>query len=94
VALWRSAKDETPFPGSTRLDASSVVVICRNDLVCQYRSLELEEANALKGLFEQGWNFAELCSELTVIYGEGAPLQAVTWFKQWIHEGWLQRNAS
>ncbi|WP_223521316.1 DNA-binding domain-containing protein [Pseudomonas sp. GL-B-19] len=90
VAIWRSVKDETTFPGSTALDDPHVVVICRNDLVCQYRSLEPLEANALKGMFERDWNFAELCSELTVIYGEGAPLQAVTWLKQWIHDGWLQ----
>lgn len=94
VALWRSAKDGLVFPGSAALDNPSVVVICRNELVCQYRSLEPEEANAIKGLFERDWNFAELCSELTVIYGEGAPLQAVTWLKQWIHDGWLQRGKS
>ena len=92
VALWRSVKDETQFPGSTALDGSHVVVISRNELVCQYRSLEPIEAKALKGMFEWDWNFAELCSELTVFYGEGAPLQAVTWLKQWIHDGWLQRR--
>jgi hypothetical protein len=94
VAIWRSVKDQAQFPGSTPLDSSHTVVICRNELVCQYRSLEPEEANALKGLFEREWSFAELCSELTVICGEGAPFQAVTWLKQWVHDGWLQRHKS
>ena len=92
VALWRSIKDTTQFPGSTALDSPYVVVIWRNELVCQYRSLEPLEAEALKGMFERDWNFAELCSELTVICGEGAPLQAATWLKQWIHDGWLKRR--
>ncbi|MBK5398447.1 putative DNA-binding domain-containing protein [Pseudomonas sp. TH39(2020)] len=91
VALWRAVKDETAFPGSTALEAHQVVVIWRSELVCHYRSLESAEATALKGMFQLGWSFAELCSELAVIFGESAPLQAVTWLKQWIHDGWLER---
>jgi hypothetical protein len=94
VALWRSVKDETGFPGSAALTGPHVVVIWRSELVCHYRSLESGEARALKGMFEDHWNFAELCSDLAVTYGEGAPLQAVTWLKQWIHDGWLKRRES
>ncbi|MGH8334986.1 MAG: HvfC/BufC family peptide modification chaperone [Pseudomonas fluorescens] len=94
VALWQSVKNETPFPGSTALDEPHIVVISRSELVCQYRSLESAEANALKGMFQGGLDFAQLCSNLSARYGEGAPLQAVTWLKQWIHDGWLEGCAS
>jgi hypothetical protein len=60
-------------------------------LICSYRSLDPAEASALKGILNGGWNFAELCAELAVTYGEGAPLQAVTWLKHWIQEGLLER---
>lgn len=91
LALWRSVKDETEFPGSVVLDMSQVLVIWRAEMICQYRSLESTESTALNRLVQDGWSFAELCTELAVIYGEEAPLQAATWLKRWIHDGWLQR---
>ncbi|MGH8409972.1 MAG: DNA-binding domain-containing protein, partial [Pseudomonas sp.] len=48
---------------------------------------------ALTGMVANGWSFSELCAELAVTYQEGAPLQAVTWLKQWVQEGLLQRRA-
>lgn len=91
VALWRAGKNEIPFPGSKALGEPHIVVISRTELVCHYRSLETAEANALKGMFERGLNFGELCCVLSASYGEGAPVQAVIWLKQWIHDGWLER---
>jgi len=91
LALWRSVKEATDFPHSETLEVPQVCLIWRSDLLCNYRSLEPAEASALHGLLIEGWNFAELCAELTVIYGEGAPLQAVTWLKQWVHDGMLER---
>ncbi|MHC8384578.1 HvfC/BufC N-terminal domain-containing protein [Pseudomonas sp. LB3P14] len=92
IALWRAVKDESGFPDSAALGTNQFVVIWRTELVCHYRSLEPAEATALNSLFQGGLNFAELCSDLAVLYGEGAPLQAVTWLKQWIHDGWLERR--
>lgn len=89
--LWRSVKEETDFPPSQPLQIPQIYLIWRNGLSCHYRSLESAEANALNGLVNEGWSFAELCAELAVIYGEGAPLQAVTWLKQWVQEGLLER---
>jgi hypothetical protein len=91
LALWRSVKEHSDFPQSEPLENPQVCLIWRQGLICNYRSLESAEANALKGMFNQGWNFAELCAELAVIYGEGAPLQAVTWLKQWVQDGLLER---
>jgi hypothetical protein len=91
VAIWRSVKDEADFPHSVALETLQVCVIWRHDLVCNYRSLDRAEANALNGLLNEGWSFSELCEALAVIYGEGAPLQAVTWLKQWVQDGLLER---
>ncbi|WP_095081138.1 DNA-binding domain-containing protein [Pseudomonas sp. Irchel s3h17] len=94
VALWRSVKDGTEFPGRRKLDAPQVVVVWRAGLICHYRSLPPDEAWALSGMVKEGWNFAELCAQLTVNYGEGAPLQAVTWLKQWVYDSLLLRRDS
>jgi hypothetical protein len=91
LALWRSVKQATDFPDSEALQTPQLCLIWRNDLLCNYRSLDPAEADALNGMINQSWNFAELCAELAVIYGEGAPLQAVSWLKQWVHDGLLER---
>jgi hypothetical protein len=91
LALWRSVKEKADFPESMALDIPQACLIWRNQLICSYRSLDSAQATALDGLLNQGWSFAELCAELAVTYGEGAPLQAVTWLKQWIQEGLLVR---
>lgn len=91
VAIWRSVKDEADFPESQALASPQVCVIWRSELVCSYRSLASAEADALDGLLNQAWNFSELCAELAVTYGEGAALQAVTWLKQWVQDGLLER---
>jgi len=91
--IWRSSKGESDFPGSEALAQEQVCLVWRHQNVCQYRSLEPAEALALAGMVTTGWNFSELCAELVVTYQEGAPLQAVTWLKQWIQDGLLQRRA-
>jgi hypothetical protein len=91
LSLWRSVKEESEFPDSMELDIPQTCLIWRNQLICSYRSLDPAQATALDGLLNEGWSFAELCAELAVTYGEGAPLQAVTWLKQWIQEGLLER---
>jgi hypothetical protein len=94
VAIWRSSKDESSFPGSQTLDVAQVCLVWRHQNLCQYRSLEPDEARALAGMTTTGWNFSELCLELAVTYGEGAPLQAAMWLKQWVQDGLLERRAS
>jgi hypothetical protein len=91
--IWRSSKDQSDFPGSEALPQARICLVWRQQNVCQYRSLEPGEACALAGMIATGWSFSELCAELVVTYQEGAPLQAVTWLKQWIQDGLLQRRA-
>lgn len=93
VDIWRSSKDESNFLGSQTLDVARVCLVWRHQNLCQYRSLEPDEARALSGMTTTGWNFSELCLKLAVTYGEGAPLQAATWLKQWIQDGLLERRA-
>ncbi|MEB0047096.1 MULTISPECIES: DNA-binding domain-containing protein [unclassified Pseudomonas] len=92
IALWRAVKAETDFPRSVAVDEPETLVIWRAGLVCHYRCLAGAEASALKYMTKQGASFSELCLDLVVIYGEGASLQAVTWLKQWIYDGWLERR--
>ncbi|MCU1776709.1 putative DNA-binding domain-containing protein [Pseudomonas sp. HT11] len=93
VAIWRASKDESDFPDSQALERAQMCLVWRHQNVCHYRSLEPAEACALAGMVTTGWNFSELCTGLAVTYGEGAPLQAVTWLKQWIQDGLLEHRA-
>ena len=91
LALWRANKAQDAFPGSTVLDQAQVCLIWRHGLISHYRSLEAGEATALRGMAVAGWSFAELCAQLHEL-GEGAPLQAATWLRQWLCDGLLQRH--
>ncbi|WP_455884250.1 HvfC/BufC family peptide modification chaperone [Pseudomonas spelaei] len=93
LAIWRASKAKSTFPGSQDLDPAQICLVWRHQQVCNYRSLEPGEACAMAGMVTTGWTFAELCAQLAVTYAEGAPLQAVTWLKQWLQEGLLQRRA-
>lgn len=55
-------------------------------------SLAADETTALQGMIEQGWRFAELCGEWAHL-GEQAPIQAVSWLRQWLSDGLLQAGA-
>ncbi|MPQ86702.1 DUF2063 domain-containing protein [Pseudomonas sp. MAFF 730085] len=94
VAIWRASKDESDFPNSHALELAQICLVWRHQNVCHYRSLEPFEACALAGMVTTGWTFSELCEQLLVTYGEGAPLQAVTWLKQWVQDGLLERRAA
>ena len=90
VAIWRACKEQTEFPGSQPLAEVETCLVWRDQLITRYRSLATDEAAALQGMAVQGWNFAELCGELSGL-GEQAPVQAVTWLRQWLSDGLLQR---
>ena len=92
LGIWRASKDDADFPGSHALEFAQVCLVWRHRNVCHYRSLEPAEACALAGMVTSGWCFSELCAQLEVTYAEGAPLQAVTWLKQWVLDGLLVRR--
>ncbi|MGH8352597.1 MAG: HvfC/BufC family peptide modification chaperone [Pseudomonas sp.] len=91
LALWRALKAEAEdFPAGQALEREAVCLIWRQGLVSRYRSLGPAEAEALHGMAQAGWSFAELCAPLAE-QGDSAPLQAAAWLKQWLSEGLLQR---
>lgn len=92
LAIWRACKEQGDFPGSQSLAEVNTCVVWRDQLITRYRSLAADEATALRGMTEQGWTFAELCAQLSE-RGEQAPLQAVTWLRQWLGDGLLQQHA-
>lgn len=92
LAIWRACKEQSEFPGSQALAEAEVCLIWREQLITRYRSVAADEATALQGMNEQGWTFAELCAQLSDL-GEQAPLQAVTWLRQWLSDGLLQRHS-
>lgn len=92
LAIWRACKEQGEFPGSQALAEAEVCLIWREQLITRYRCLTADEATALQGMNEQGWSFAELCAQLSEL-GEQAPLHAVTWLRQWLSDGLLQRHS-
>ncbi|MGB4074537.1 putative DNA-binding domain-containing protein [Pseudomonas sp.] len=88
LELWKAAKSGDLLPAITPLSANQDCLVWRHDLVCQYRSLEPEEASALR-FFVVGGSFAELCELLFPEHAEQAPLQAATWLRQWVSDGML-----
>lgn len=87
VTVWRQLKQQAEFPGSEALAQEQVCLIWRQDLVCRYRSLSMDEATALC-LMLNGANFSEMCASLQAS-SEQASLLAATWLKQWLHDGLL-----
>ncbi|MET1076992.1 MAG: DNA-binding domain-containing protein [Pseudomonas sp.] len=91
LALWRALKAEQPFPGSQLLAAPESCLVWRQHRISRYRSLSGGEAEALAGMVEQGWCFAELCERLTHQVPDAAQ-QAALWLKQWVGEGLVWRR--
>lgn len=89
LAIWKAIKEQSEFPGSQTLEREELCLIWRDGLISRYRSLDSAEAKALRGMALQGWNFAELCAQLSD-YGDDAPLQAATWLRQWLNDGLLR----
>jgi hypothetical protein len=90
LELWKAAKAGEPLPAITRLPGDQCCLVWRHDRVCRYRSLEPDEAMALK-LFAGGEPFTGLCESLLARYDEQAPMQAAVWLKQWVSDGLLVR---
>ncbi|MAB98022.1 MAG: DUF2063 domain-containing protein [Pseudomonadaceae bacterium] len=89
--IWRALKNQGEFPGSVKLEQPSVCLVWRQELVTRYRSLGEAETGALQSMAVQGMNFSGLCAALTEL-GDNAPVQAVTWLRQWLSDGILQAH--
>ena len=90
LALWRATKQQEPLPASESLPLPLLCLVWRQGLQGQFRTLAADEAQALVGMAEGGWSFAELCLRLEPLHEQPAA-QAAGWLKQWLSEGLLQR---
>ncbi|MDX5370987.1 MAG: putative DNA-binding domain-containing protein [Pseudomonadaceae bacterium] len=88
LALWRAVKAGADFPGSQPLAREELCLVWRQELVCRYRALAADEADALQCMLA-GASFAELCAELAASHAERAPALAAGWLKQWLQDGLL-----
>lgn len=88
LEIWQACKEQSEFPGSRMLSDAEFCFIWRDHLITRYRCLKADEATALRGMTTQGWSFAELCSRLAYL-GDQAPVQAVSWLRQWLSDGLL-----
>lgn len=89
LAMWQAVKGGQEFPDSDLLTHPQCCLVWRMGNTCHYRSLAQDELKALRGMFEEGWDFARLCVETGL--PDEPPVQAVQWLKQWITDGMARR---
>lgn len=92
LAVWQAAKQQCALPDSIALETEVVCLVWRAGLSCYYRTLDADEAAALRAMIHDKWTFAELCLQLTNSFADNAPLQAATWLKQWVTDSLLERK--
>ncbi len=86
-ALWRAVKDETTRPEPVSLSQRLACLVWREQLTTRYRTLEDDEAEAMKAA-AGGASFAALCERLTRWHtDEAVPLRAASLLKRWLTEG-------
>ncbi|MBI2381466.1 MAG: putative DNA-binding domain-containing protein [Gammaproteobacteria bacterium] len=90
LALWKAWKAGEALPEARRLPEAQASVVWRNaERVCQYRSLESDEAAAFAQL-ARGGGFPEVCAALLPWHEPSAvALRAASLLKTWLHAGWL-----
>lgn len=82
------AQDAAPPPGQ-RCDPPLAWLIWRSDLAPRYRSVEPDEAAALRTVMEGG-TFGQVCDTLSEWHeATSAPLRAARLLKTWLHDGML-----
>jgi hypothetical protein len=89
IEFWRAAGDDSAYPAMPLRMPPMEWIAWRRDLVTSFRSLGFEEARALEAA-GRGQTFGEICADLAMRVGDdAAPLQAATFLKQWLLDGWL-----
>jgi hypothetical protein len=89
IDFWRAAGNGSARPAVPLRTPPIEWVAWRRALVTSFRSLGLEEARALEAA-GRGQTFGEICADLAMRVGDdAAPLQAATYLKQWLLDGWL-----
>lgn len=88
-AIWSSVKEDEDNPVLPELyPEPSCCIQWRSDLVCYFRSLDEDEAKAMKIAAEYK-TFPDICEALYEYHDNQAPFRAVELFKSWIGEGFI-----
>lgn len=64
------------------------VILWRKGLVSQYKTLDSDEADALK-LLHNFKSFPDICERLSESHGDDAPVKAVTFLQHWVNDGMI-----
>jgi hypothetical protein len=89
IEFWRAAANDSTCPAVPLRTPPVEWIAWRRDLVTSFRSLGPEEARALEAA-GRGQTFGEICQDLAIRVGDdAAALQAATFLKQWLLDGWL-----
>jgi hypothetical protein len=89
VALWHALDREEPPPPSQKLPRTAALLVWRRELQPCFRSIESDEADALRALHD-GASFGAICARLA----ESAPHEDATalagqWLARWIADALL-----
>jgi len=86
-AIFKALTEERAPPTPQQLEQPSPWLIWRRELMTQYRSMAVDECDALHAL-AAGETFAGMCTALAQQHTEEhAPLRAATLLRTWIDEG-------
>lgn len=87
--MWKVLTSDTPSEIQATASEATHWLIWRDGLITRYRSLSLDEYQALQCLCDGG-DFNDICACLIEFYREDeVPLQAATLLKTWIAQGLL-----
>ena len=86
-ALSRDAEAETEPPEAGR----HTLLVWRNSLDCQWRSLDIAEAAGLE-LLAEGKPFAEICEGMMSTDAAMTPTSAAIYLRRWVEEGLLKNG--
>lgn len=89
AAIWSALSAEDTPPELVALDPPVMVLVWRNDLQPQFRSVSAEEARAL-AVIEAGASFTGLSVRIIEELGEAAAMESLAaWLGQWLADGVL-----
>lgn len=89
AAIWSALSAEEAPPEVVRVDPSVMMLVWRNGLQPQFRSLSPEEGSALVAIAD-GASFTDLSAATIASLGEAAAMEALAvWLCQWLGDGVL-----
>lgn len=87
VEIWQTLTDDTPQAIEAKKEEPNQWLIWREQLITQFRSMEVDEQLAFNTLYNRG-DFTDICESLvTLINEEDIPLHAASFLKTWINQG-------